>query len=66
MMFVRPFLWITRVNKTDFVDLLFDGAAWYSRLLHRGLSVSQSGNVRWYASVIAFGAVLIIALVVLL
>jgi NADH-quinone oxidoreductase subunit L len=64
--FVRPFLWITRVNKADLVDLLYGGAAWYSRLLHLGLSRTQSGNVRWYASVIAFGAVLIIALVVLL
>jgi len=63
---VRPFLWTTRVNKSDFVDLLYEGAAWYSRLLHRGLSLSQSGNIRLYASVIAFGAVLIIALVVLL
>ena len=63
---VRPFLWITRVNKSDFIDLIYDGAAWYSRLLNRGLSLSQSGNIRWYASVIAFGAVLIIALVVLL
>jgi len=66
MMFVRPFLWITRVNRADFIDLIYNGAAWYSRLLHRGLSFSQSGNIRWYASVIAFGAVLFIALVVLL
>jgi NADH-quinone oxidoreductase subunit L len=63
---VRPFFWIARVNRDDFIDLVYDGTAWYSEQAHRFLSVTQSGNVRWYAAVIAFGAVALIALVVFL
>ena len=61
---VRPFLWIARINRNDFIDLIYGGTAWYSEQAHRFLSFTQSGNVRWYAAVIAFGAVLLIALVV--
>lgn len=61
---VRPFLWIACINRDDFIDLIYGGTAWYSEQAHRFLSFTQSGNVRWYAAVIAFGAVLLIALVV--
>jgi NADH-quinone oxidoreductase subunit L len=63
---VRPFLWIARVNRDDFIDLVYGGTAWYSEQSNRLLSFTQSGNVRWYAAVIAFGAVALIALVVFL
>ena len=61
---VRPFLWLARINRDDFIDLIYGGTAWYSEQAHRFLSFTQSGNVRWYAAVLAFGAVLLIALVV--
>jgi NADH-quinone oxidoreductase subunit L len=61
---VRPFLWIARLNRDDFIDLIYGGTAWYSEQTHRFLSFTQSGNVRWYAAVLAFGAVLLVALVV--
>ena len=61
---VRPFLWIARINRDDFLDLIYGGTTLYSEQAHRFLSFTQSGNVRWYAAMIAFGAVLLIALVV--
>jgi NADH-quinone oxidoreductase subunit L len=61
---VRPFLWIARANKNDFIDLIYGGTAWYSEQAYRLLSFTQSGNLRWYAAVLAFGAVVFIALVV--
>jgi NADH-quinone oxidoreductase subunit L len=61
---VRPFLWMARSNKDDFIDLVYDGTAWYTEQTHRLLSFTQSGNLRWYAAVLAFGAVVFIALVV--
>jgi len=63
---VRPFLWAARVNRDDFVDLFYSGTAWYAELFHRGLSLTQSGRLRWYALAIAFGAVLFIAMGVFL
>jgi NADH-quinone oxidoreductase subunit L len=61
---VRPFLWTARSNKDDFIDLAYGGTAWYTEQAHRLLSLTQSGNLRWYAAILAFGAVVFVALVV--
>jgi NADH-quinone oxidoreductase subunit L len=64
--FVRPFVWIARINSRDIVDKLAVGVGGLNMLLSRGLRLTQSGRVRWYAAGIAAGAVLIVAAVVLL
>ncbi len=64
--FVRPTVWIARINRADFVDLVFSGIAEASVALHRGLSRTQTGRVRWYAAGVAAGAVLIMAIVLIL
>lgn len=64
--FVRPFLWIANTNRDDFVDLIYSGIAWYNRLFYGGLSLTQSGKVRWYAMGITLGAVIIIWIAVFL
>ena len=64
-LFVQPLLAFTRGNRHDAVDTLFTGIATASRILHRGLSHTQTGQVRWYAAGIACGAFLLIALMVL-
>jgi NADH-quinone oxidoreductase subunit L len=61
---IRPFVWASRINRDDFIDLIYSGVAWYSRLFHRVLSSSQSGKIRWYAVGIVLGAIVFIALVV--
>ncbi len=61
---VRPFLWTARSNKDDFIDLAYGGTAWYTEQAHRLLSLTQSGSLRWYAAILAFGAVVFVALVV--
>jgi NADH-quinone oxidoreductase subunit L len=63
---VRPFVWIASVNRDDFMDLFFGGAAWYSETVNRVLSKTQSGKMRWYAAGLAFGAVFVVGLVILL
>jgi NADH-quinone oxidoreductase subunit L len=64
--FVRPFFWLSRINRDDFIDLIYGGAAWYSRFFHGVLSLSQSGRVRWYAAGITIGAIITIGMAVLL
>jgi NADH-quinone oxidoreductase subunit L len=63
-LFVRPFVWIARVNKDDVADLLSAGMAGLNRGLHTALIRTQTGNVRWYAAGIAVGAVVILGIVV--
>jgi NADH-quinone oxidoreductase subunit L len=65
-LFVWPYVWLARVDKADIIDSFYDGLAWLSRAFYRGLSQTETGQVRWYALGIGFGAVVIIALVVIL
>ncbi|HKN85956.1 MAG TPA: NADH-quinone oxidoreductase subunit L [Nitrospiraceae bacterium] len=59
---IGPFLWVAAVNRSDGLDRLYAGIAWLNRWLHRGLQQTQTGQVRWYATVMAAGAIVIVAL----
>lgn len=65
-LFVRPFVWAARANSADGIDLLYAGIARLSLAIHRALSGTQTGQTRQYAMGIVVGAVLVIAMVVLL
>ena len=59
---VKPFLWFTHVNRDDFFDQIYHGISKGTVALNRAASSLQTGNVRWYASGIAAGTVVILAL----
>jgi len=61
--FVQPFIWASEVNKSDCVDAFYTGLAWLIQLFYRGLSRTETGRVRWYATAMAAGSVLFIAMV---
>jgi len=63
---VQPFVWISQVNKSDFVDSFYTGIARLSDLLYRGLSSTETGRVRWYAAAMAGGSVVFLAAVLFL
>jgi len=60
---VRPFIWLARADKGDVIDLIYSEIASVTRTLHELASATQTGRVRWYAMGIAFGAVIILAIV---
>jgi len=64
--FIQPFVWVARINKSDFVDAFYTGVARLTELFYRGLSRTETGHVRWYAAGMAAGSVLFIALVLFL
>jgi NADH-quinone oxidoreductase subunit L len=64
--FARPYHWLARTNRQDVVDLFFERLGRLAEALSDLLSRTQTGRVRWYAAGIALGAVIVIALVVLL
>ena len=64
--FVYPVVYFSRINKSDFIDQIYTGIAWFTRLCNRILSDTQTGRLRWYAMGIAFGAVITITIVVFL
>jgi NADH-quinone oxidoreductase subunit L len=65
-LFVRPFLWMTRVNKSDFIDSIYTGIAGINQAAHDLLSLTQTGSIRWYAMGIAIGAVVFLGIAVFL
>ncbi|HVE22412.1 MAG TPA: NADH-quinone oxidoreductase subunit L [Acidocella sp.] len=62
---VAPFLALVRANRGDFIDQFYTGIAWTCRWLHQRLGALQTGRIRWYASWIAAGSVVTIAVAVL-
>jgi NADH-quinone oxidoreductase subunit L len=65
-LFVRPVVWIARLNKDDIIDSFYDGIARLSEWAYRGLSNTQTGRMRWYAAGIAAGSALFIAIAIFL
>ena len=63
---VRPYNWIARVNSGDVVDGIYTLIARAFGGLSRMFIRSQTGNLRWYAAGLAFGAAVTIAIVVFL
>ena len=60
---VVPFVALARMNKNDFVDLVFKVVASITRGVHHVLAVIQNGRLRWYAWNMALGLVLVFAVV---
>jgi len=63
-LFVRPVVWMAKVGKGDPIDGFYTGVGRLNEIVWRGLSLSQSGRLRWYAAVIAAGAIVLIGVVI--
>jgi len=61
--FVQPFVWLSNVNKSDFVDTFYTGLGRTAEASYRWLSSTETGRVRWYATAMAAGAALFLAVV---
>ncbi|WP_340123978.1 NADH-quinone oxidoreductase subunit L [Methylobacter svalbardensis] len=59
---VRPFKTLTQLNKNDVVDGVYTAIAFLSRRGHLMISASQTGRIRWYASSMVLGTVVVIAI----
>ncbi len=65
LLFVRPFMWLARVNKSDAVDFLYGMLVALTQRLNAVAIQTQTGALRWYAASMALGLVLAILLVLL-
>lgn len=63
-LFIRPFLWLARVNKGDVTDAIYGGIAWLCMQAHGLLSKTVTGKVRCYTTSITLGAILLLLLLV--
>lgn len=65
-LFVRPFVFLARINKKDLIDAVYALLVEISRVAHQMLARTQSGQLRWYALSIAWGVVILVTLGVVL
>jgi NADH-quinone oxidoreductase subunit L len=65
-LFVRPLVWFAHADKSDLVDWIYRGIAALNARLSRLLSTTVTGRLRWYAATIVGGAIILIALAVIL
>ena len=61
-LFVRPFVFITELNKADLFDNISAGVSTAAARLNRFFSFSQNGSLRWYVAGILFGIIFIVTL----
>jgi NADH-quinone oxidoreductase subunit L len=61
-LFVQPFVSAARLNRDDFVDLIYGGLAWCSTRLSGRLVQTQSGMIRRYAVGVLLGTVVALGL----
>ena len=65
-LFVNPFLYLARINKSDLVDSFYALLVSITRTAHLMLARTQTGYLGWYALSMAAGLGVIISLGVML
>ena len=61
-LFVKPYVYLSRTNKKDVLDRIYDGMVSGAEFFNRTFAQTQSGIMRWYIMGIVIGAVLILSL----
>ncbi len=61
-LFVKPVVWLSEIDKNDFIDLFNKGIAGLALFINDFLSLFQNGKLRWYLLSLALGIVLILTI----
>lgn len=63
-LFVRPFLWLSNIDKNDFIDVISKVAAKIVLWINNLLSITQNGLLRWYVMALAIGIAIIVTILI--
>ncbi len=63
---INPLMFLARINRHDVIDSFYYCLSDVSHQIHNGFSSTQNGQLRWYVVAMAAGAIIVVALVVLL
>ena len=58
---MQPFTGLARWWRNEPIDLIYNAVVALTRWGHRGLTALQTGELRWYATSMVFGLVLLLA-----
>ncbi|MFK7864088.1 MAG: NADH-quinone oxidoreductase subunit L [Pseudohongiellaceae bacterium] len=59
-LFVRPFVWLARVNRNDFFDAIYNGTISVSKFSYSAITKTQTGLLGWYLLSMVIGAVIVL------
>lgn len=62
--FVKPVVFLAKINKNDFIDYIYTFIAWFNGLMNHIFKTTQNGKLRWYAMGIVIGAIITLTIVV--
>jgi NADH-quinone oxidoreductase subunit L len=62
-LFVKPYMWLVRLNRNDVIDLVIDSIPLVMRGGHDILSATENGRLRWYAAAVTSGAAAVLFVV---
>ena len=65
-LFVKPIVFLSRINKNDFIDLFYKAIEFLMSSLHKALSAMQNGKVQRYTMSIAIGTIIILTILLFL
>ncbi len=61
-LFVRPVVWISEINKKDFIDKVYTFIAMATSFLNALLSRTQNGRLRWYVTILTAGIIVLLVI----
>jgi NADH-quinone oxidoreductase subunit L len=64
MIVVRPFIWLSQINKNDFIDKFSDYVTVIAGRLNHFLSLTQNGRMRLYVLVLTAGIVILLTVMI--
>lgn len=64
-LFVRPFVWLSKVNAGDAIDEVFDYAGIQLKKLGNTLAITVNGKINWYLASMIIGFIILIAFLIL-
>lgn len=64
VLLVRPFVYLSRINRKDGLDRFYTGLAAFMEGCHNVLARTQSGLLRWYILSVVLGAVAILSVLI--
>jgi NADH-quinone oxidoreductase subunit L len=63
LLWVRPYQAICRSLRNEPIDLFYNLVVQFNIAMHQGLSETQTGRLRWYATSMVAGLILLLAIV---
>jgi NADH-quinone oxidoreductase subunit L len=61
-LFVKPFVYLAKVNKNDFIDKLYESIVSTAIFFHNVFARTQNGTMRWYIMGIVIGAIFVLSI----